>query len=276
MIPQPPQPSDEDRQLLRDNVRKLLDRRWPAEKAPALSAEPSEVSALWARLAALGVAALGTDAAEGGLREILIVAEELGRASCPAPMPAAALANIALWPRRAVAAEAASLLRDLHQGRAALAIGLGAFDGDPHAGRLRIANGALSGALAFVEGTAGATHLLVLAEPGPVAAIVHCGAAGMKVVSTPGHAVPALAQVHFENAQATAVEISLELAEDLGRIARLAMIARALGAANRAFGLAVDYAKVRHQFGQPIGRFQAIQHKLADCLISLEGARLAL
>src|SRR4029078_12464005 len=51
---------------------------------------------------------------------------------------------------------------------------------------------------------------------------------------------------------------------------------RALGAAERAFGLAVDNAKIRKQFGQLIGQFQAVQHKLANCLISLDGARLAL
>jgi alkylation response protein AidB-like acyl-CoA dehydrogenase len=33
----------------------------------------------------------------------------------------------------------------------------------------------------------------------------------------------------------------------------------------------VDYAKERHQFGQPIGRFQAIQHKLAEQPDRLEG-----
>ena len=51
---------------------------------------------------------------------------------------------------------------------------------------------------------------------------------------------------------------------------------RAHGAARRAFEMAVDYAKERRQFGQPIGRFQAIQHKLANNLIALEGVRLTL
>jgi len=268
--------TDEDRQLLRENVRKFLKRQWPAEKAQALAADPGAIASVWVRLAEQGLAALGTNPAEGGLREILIVLEELGRAGCPAPMPAAALANIALWPRRAPSTEAASLLGSLHHGKAAVSVGLGAFDGDGNAGRVTISNGVLSGRLAFVEGASNATHLLILAEPGPVMAIVHTSAAGMSVTPTPGHAVPPLYQVSFESTPATAMEISPELAEDLSRIARLAMVARSLGAANRVFELALDYAKVRRQFGQPIGRFQAIQHKLADCLISLQGTRLTL
>src|SRR5258708_20490913 len=53
-------------------------------------------------------------------------------------------------------------------------------------------------------------------------------------------------------------------------------MARAYGAARRAFALAVDYAKERQQFGQAIGKFQAIQHKFANGLIALEGVRLTL
>jgi acyl-CoA dehydrogenase len=40
--------------------------------------------------------------------------------------------------------------------------------------------------------------------------------------------------------------------------------------------MAVEHSKVRKQFGQFIGQFQAIQHKLANCLISLDGARMTL
>ena len=59
-------------------------------------------------------------------------------------------------------------------------------------------------------------------------------------------------------------------------VARLACAGRALGAAQRAFDLAVEHAKVRKQFGQLIGQFQAVQHKLANGLISLDGARMAI
>ena len=57
---------------------------------------------------------------------------------------------------------------------------------------------------------------------------------------------------------------------------RLASTARAQGAAQRAFDLALEHAQVRRQFGHVIGEFQAIQHKLADCLIRLDGTRLSL
>jgi acyl-CoA dehydrogenase len=63
---------------------------------------------------------------------------------------------------------------------------------------------------------------------------------------------------------------------DIAQAARLACAGRALGAAQRAFDMAVEHAKVRKQFGQLIGQFQAVQHKLADCMTSLDGARLVI
>jgi alkylation response protein AidB-like acyl-CoA dehydrogenase len=57
---------------------------------------------------------------------------------------------------------------------------------------------------------------------------------------------------------------------------RLLLLSRALGAARRSFELALEHAKTRHQFGQPIGRFQALQHKLANAVIDLDGAGLTI
>ena len=60
------------------------------------SASPEAISAIWTQLVGQGVASLGCDFSEGGLREILVVMAELGRAACPAPMWSAALANLSL------------------------------------------------------------------------------------------------------------------------------------------------------------------------------------
>jgi alkylation response protein AidB-like acyl-CoA dehydrogenase len=74
----------------------------------------------------------------------------------------------------------------------------------------------------------------------------------------------------------TLLPVETTALDDLRLRAQIALLARAHGAARRAFGLAVEYARERHQFGQPIGKFQAIQHKLANGLIALEGVRLIL
>jgi alkylation response protein AidB-like acyl-CoA dehydrogenase len=58
---------------------------------------------------------------------------------------------------------------------------------------------------------------------------------------------------------------------DIGRIGVAAM---AVGLAQGAFDEALAYAKQRHAFGQPIGRFQAIGAKLADMSTEIEAARL--
>jgi len=57
--------------------------------------------------------------------------------------------------------------------------------------------------------------------------------------------------------------------------ATLGAAAELLGLAARCIEMAGDYAKERHQFGKPIGSFQAVKHKLADALLPLEFARPA-
>src|SRR5918911_3166827 len=89
-------PTDEERVMLRDSTRGYLEQHWPVDKALTLAQSVQEVKAIWRGLAEQGLAALGSEPAEGGLREIVVVMEELGRAACPAPMFGAALANLAL------------------------------------------------------------------------------------------------------------------------------------------------------------------------------------
>ena len=57
--------------------------------------------------------------------------------------------------------------------------------------------------------------------------------------------------------------------------AAVALAAEQVGGAQACLGMAVSYAKVRKQFGRPIGSFQAIKHKCADMLAQVESARSA-
>lgn len=62
----------------------------------------------------------------------------------------------------------------------------------------------------------------------------------------------------------------LQAIADVGRVA---LCADMVGGAERALEMCTDYARTREQFGRPIGSFQAIQHKCADMLVRVEGAR---
>ncbi len=65
-------------------------------------------------------------------------------------------------------------------------------------------------------------------------------------------------------------------ADGLEDVALILTAAESLGVAQAALDLAAEYARTRTQFGQPIGRFQAIKHKLADVLLAVEAARSTL
>ena len=57
-------------------------------------------------------------------------------------------------------------------------------------------------------------------------------------------------------------------------VGRISIAALSLGLAQACLEASLDYARQRKQFGQPIGRFQAIQFKLADMAVAVENARL--
>ena len=264
-------PNEEMRTMLRDSLRGFLGEQWKLDSAR--TASPDQISAIWTKLVRQGIASLGSDPGEGGLAEILVVMAELGRAACPAPMWSAAMANLALSSSRDDAA--AELLAKLHGGEARVAFSFGALDADRHAGSIRIGDERASGLLRFVEVAASCTHLLVTIESSTLV-LVELGARG--VLAEPSRAMGAsgLYQLRLDAAPAHLIPLESVSADDLLLKGRLALLARAHGAARRAFELAVDYAKERQQFGQPIGKFQAIQHKLADSLTALEGVRLTL
>jgi alkylation response protein AidB-like acyl-CoA dehydrogenase len=264
-------PSDDTAEMLRDSLRGFLEAHWAAGGGKDRPS-PDDISAIWRKLIRQGVAALGSGRDEGGLREILVVMAELGRAACPAPMWPVALANLALSGSRADAA--VELLEKLHAGTAAAAFSFGTRDPDAGTGSIRIDGRHATGVLRFVE-AAGATHLLVAVDASCLA-LVQLDAPGIVLSPTRAMGAWGLCEVRLNSAPVTLLPLEGVDLGDLHLKAGVALLARAHGAARRAFDLAVDYAKERHQFGQPIGKFQAIQHKLANCLIALEGVRLVL
>ncbi len=86
------------------------------------------------------------------------------------------------------------------------------------------------------------------------------------------------AKLTFEGVEATLIGTEgqgwpvLEAVLDL---AAVALAAEQVGGAQRCLDMSVEYAKVRVQFGRPIGSFQAIKHKCADMLLEVESAKSA-
>lgn len=269
-------PTDEERQMLRDSIRGLLREFWSQDNAIEFSDSPTHRKALWDRLVLQGLPSLGSDPSEGGVTEIALVMEELGRASCSVPMLGSALMQLACSRAGVSSAAAHDLLAKLVGGHARVCMAFGALDADPNAGALVWQDGRVSGQLRFVECAAEATHLVAGVQDPCGLALVPLDKVAVKIEPTRMLGGPLAYEVTLIAAHAELVILPRSLMDDLSLITRLLMHSRAYGAARRAFELVTDYAKERRQFGQPIGRFQAIQHKLANNLINLEGVRLTL
>jgi alkylation response protein AidB-like acyl-CoA dehydrogenase len=265
-------PGEDIREMLRDSLRGFLGEQWNAD-CVRHGPSPHDVVAIWGRLVTQGVASLGCNRADGGLREVAVVLAELGRAACPAPMWSAALANFALSTSQSE--PAGDLLKKLHAGSARVAFSFGALDPDRGTGSIRVRDDRAGGLLRLVEAAGSCTHLLVAIDRA-VLGLVALDAAGVEVAPTRAMGAWGFYEIRLNAALVTLIALDDDLLDDLMLKGKLALTARAHGAARRAFELVTDYVKQRHQFGQPIGRFQAIQHKLANGLIALEGVRLVL
>ena len=148
-------PGAEERSLLRDSLRGFLAERWPADQAIARGREPEAIARVWTQLVEQGIAGLGSEPAEGGLRELAVAVEELGRAACPAPLLGAGLANLALAGRDAPQ-PTKDLLARLHAGRARICWSFAELDPSAGASELTWSGDLLSGTLRFVDAAAAA------------------------------------------------------------------------------------------------------------------------
>jgi alkylation response protein AidB-like acyl-CoA dehydrogenase len=280
----------------REAVRSFL-----AEKSPEVEVRRlMETSAgydpaVWSQLnEQLGVAGLAVPEEYGGsgytFRELAIALEEAGRSLLCAPLLSSVIASAAIVALGDEAA-AAEYLPAIAGGSAlatvaftnsaerwdqqgATATATAAAGPDP-------ASWSLSGSAAFVLDGHIADLLLVPATT----------AAGLSMFAVRGNAAGVtrtllptldqtrkLARLEFQGAAARLLGRDGGAAEALAQVRRVASVALAneqAGVADAAKDMAVQYAKDRIQFGQPIGAFQAIKHKCADLHVAVESAKSA-
>jgi alkylation response protein AidB-like acyl-CoA dehydrogenase len=213
----------------------------------------------------------------GGPVELALTAEELGRSVAPATAWLATMLAMPALEGRPDLAKAA-----VTGGHAALLLPADAVPG-PAAGVAIDADGNLSGTVPRVLGAERAAILVAVVGDGAGGdgvrlRVVEGDAAGLSF--TPRLLMDrtrSVADVRLAGTPSVALDV--DAADCLARAADLAAVlvaADALGAMERMLELAVEYAGQRHQFGVPIGSFQAVKHAAASILVDVEAARSGL
>jgi len=261
----------------------------PAEPAPAepAPAGPGYDEDAWRLLGTeMGLAGLGIaedlGGAGGGLAELTLVNEELGRALLPVPFFSSTVLAGQILAR--CPDTGPDVLARLSAGD-----GLAAFAGTDPDGCWRPdrlpfragADGRLHGQASFVLDGAAATHLVVAAQTPAGGDLFLVSAAADGVRRQPLETLDptrAQARVGLDGVPGTPLTTggTGAAAAQAGLDAALVVLAaEQVGGAAACLDLAVEYAKIRHQFNRPIGSFQAIKHRLADLLLLVEMGRSA-
>jgi alkylation response protein AidB-like acyl-CoA dehydrogenase len=285
-----------EQQELGDAVRRFLADKAPLSRVRELMETPDGMDrAVWQQAGAqLGLQGIAVPEEYGGagfsFAEQAIVLEELGAALYGGPYLASAV--IAATALMSASDEAArrELLPPIASGQAVATLAVAEDDGswDPAAVRLTASPGApgggwvLDGHKSFVLDGHTADLILVVAATGSGLSLfgVPADAPGLnrRVLPTLDQ-TRKLARLEFRSVPAARLigapgEAGAVLARTLD-VAAIALAAEQLGGAQRALDMAVGYAKIRHQFGRPIGSFQAIKHRCADLLLEVSSLRSA-
>ena len=292
----------QEQTLLEDGLRRYLARSYALPARRAAIAAPNGYSVEhWQAYADMGVLALNVPEAHGGLAagpggnplDTLVVMRELGRALVVEPlwMSAVVCANaIALG---GTAAQQAKLLPELADGSKVFALAAlepgGRYDAN-HVATTATAGGGgftLSGRKAVVLHGAQADRLIVSARV--AGGVTDAEGIALFVVDRDAPGLGALDSATVDGLRAAEITLdgvvvpqSALLAGGTGgaavlertiQLAGAALCAEALGIVEALIEATNEYLKTRKQFGVPIGKFQALQHRVADMLVCVEQVR---
>jgi alkylation response protein AidB-like acyl-CoA dehydrogenase len=289
--------SDEQQQL-HDTVERYLAEQYKFEKFRAISATPSGWDKpAWTGLAQLGVLAVNVPAEQGGLgfgpMETLAIMGACGKSLLLEPFLSSAVIATALLKNLVADAAVAELLT--HMGSGENIAVLAHFEPESRFETQWVATRAqrageiyrLDGHKAVVMHAAAADVLLISArtsgEPGDAKGVslfrVPRQTPGLTLDDYPtidgqhaadvllkGAEIPAGNRLGAEGAALPAIEAALD-------IGLAALCAEAVGVMQALMDATIAYVQTRQQFGVAIGRFQALQHRIADMQIHLEQAR---
>jgi alkylation response protein AidB-like acyl-CoA dehydrogenase len=232
----------------------------------------NEAGADWSLLAEAGWVGLEAPEDAGGadatFAEVAVILEEVGRAAARTSYLGGAVLSVGTLIALQPTASRDGLLTEVAAGTVRTAVVLGG---------IRLENNRLTGRAAFVPDAECADRLLVVAtDPGGTPVVVE--ADGLTVTPQPVlDETRRLAEVTADGAAVGEFwRFNGDPAVQVRRLADRAAVAVAcdsLGLADAMLAATVSYAKVRTQFGRPIGSFQAVKHACADMLVRVCVAR---
>ena len=279
----------EDHKLIKDTVARFVRDEYGFEDRQKITSSDQMWSdEVYGQLAELGLIAAVLPEAAGGIGgsglDIMVIMEELGRGLVIEPFFATAILG-------AGALAAVGGHEELLEGVIAGETRLAFAHHEP--GRRYSVNRVdatatvsgdtvtLNGAKSVVAQGGAAHHIIVSAKDGDemVLVLVPADSEGMTVRAYQTNDGGNAAEITLENVELGAGAViargdaaASAIHQTLNR-GLLALGAESIGAMEAARDLTVDYLKTRSQFGVPIGKFQALQHRMVDCCLEIEQAR---
>ena len=283
----------EDQAMLRDSVRKLVSREYAFERRQAILESPHGFSAdVWRVMAEQGIFALGMPedvGGYGGPTEIMLVMEELGRGLVLEPFLSTVVLGGGLIRDHGTVAQRAQLLPKVAAGDCRVALAhheAGARYVLDHVSTIACrgkGSYVLNGQKAVILDAPVADLLIVSARDeaagGLSLFLVEPGAPGLKLTAYRTQDGRCAADMTLENVKVpTAARLgspgfALSALEQAVDCALAALCAEAVGAMEAVNEGTLHYLNTRKQFGQPIGRFQVLQHRMADMFLMATQAK---